>query len=90
MGQQRGAFTLVELMVVVALVSLLAAVVIPSGARARQNVQDTQVQTELRAIYAGITMFETVNNREPMSWTDLVPGYVTIPNVEGKYDLVVN
>ena len=87
---KRAGFALVELMVVVALVSLLAAIAIPSNLRARQNVQDTQVQADLRAIYAGITMFETVNNREPMSWTDLVPGYVTIPNVEGKYDFVVN
>jgi len=35
-------------------------------------------------------MFETVNNRDPVSWADLVPGYINIPNVEAKYDLIVN
>jgi len=85
----RG-FTLVELLVVVALVALVAAIAIPNAARARQNAEDTQTQADLRAIYAGIVMFETVNNRDPVSWADLVPGYINIPNVEAKYDLIVN
>ena len=89
MGRQHCGFALVELLVVVAVVSLLAALTI-NAARARQNVQDTQIQTELKAIYAEITMFQVVNNRDPVSWAELVPSYVNLPNVEGKYDFVVN
>jgi prepilin-type N-terminal cleavage/methylation domain-containing protein len=46
----RSAFTLVEIMIVVAIIGLLAAIAIPNFVRARENAQRTACQSNLRGI----------------------------------------
>ena len=83
----RNAFTLVELMVVVAIITLLAIIAIPSAARARQNAEDAKTQKELQSIYTAMVMFQTQHNYAPTTWAELRP-YITVD--ETKYDLNPN
>ena len=83
----RNAFTLIELMLVVALISLLAMIAIPSAARARQNAEDAKTQKELQSIYTAIVMFQVQYNYTPTTWAELRP-YITVD--ETKYDLNPN
>ena len=46
----RTAFTLVEIMIVVAIIGLLAAIAVPSFVRAREKAQQTICITNLKAI----------------------------------------
>jgi prepilin-type N-terminal cleavage/methylation domain-containing protein len=46
----RSAFTLVEIMIVVAIIGLLAAIAIPNFVRARENAQRTACLANLRSI----------------------------------------
>lgn len=46
----RSAFTLVEIMIVVAIIGLLAAIAIPNFVRARENAQRAACQGNLRTI----------------------------------------
>ena len=58
----RAAFTLVEIMIVVAIIGLLAAIAIPNFVRARENAQRTACQANLRSI-AGAKMTWALEQR---------------------------
>jgi prepilin-type N-terminal cleavage/methylation domain-containing protein len=47
---KRGGFTLVEIMIVVAIIALLAAIAVPNFLRARKRSQATRIIEDLRAI----------------------------------------
>ncbi len=49
--QKTHGFTLVEIMIVVALISLLAAIAMPSLAKARRNSRINAAASDLRTIY---------------------------------------
>ncbi len=52
----RG-FTLVEIMIVVAIIALLAAIAVPGFLRARKRSQGTTIKNDLRLIDAGIDQY---------------------------------
>ena len=81
------AFTLIELMVVIALIALLAAIAWPNTLRARQTAEDAKMEKELHSIYAAITMFENQHQRKPTTWEELRP-YIVVN--ESKYELNPN
>ena len=81
-----GGFTLLQLVVAIAVVTILVSVALPNLARARQNAEDTRTEKELQSIYTAIVMFETANGRRPASWFEM-RNYIPIQNIEGKYEL---
>ncbi len=50
LNKSRGGFTLVEIMIVVAIIALLAAIAVPNFLRARKRSQATTVLNDLRLI----------------------------------------
>src|ERR1017187_7104141 len=55
-------FTLVEIMIVVAIIALLAAIAIPNLLRARMSSNDALAKATLRAISTAAESFGTANN----------------------------
>ena len=75
-NHNRG-FTLTEIMIVVAIISLLAILAIPSWASARERTLTAQCLNNLRQLSAAKDQFQLErNNQVPSSMSDLTPEYV--------------
>ena len=66
----RG-FTLVEIMIVVAIIALLAAIAIPNVLRGRTTANESAAIGNLRALVSSLEMWRSVNSAYPNPWTDL-------------------
>lgn len=58
----RKAFTLVEILIVVVILGILAAIVIPQFTRASEDAQVSNVETQLQTIRSQIELFRVRNN----------------------------
>ena len=63
----RAGFTLVEIMIVVAIITLLAALAIPGFLRARKRAQASRVKDDLRLIEAAVDQYAIETQRHPGS-----------------------
>ncbi len=70
LNKKRGAFTLVEIMIVVAIIALLAAIAVPGFLRARKRSQASRIINDLRLIDAAVDQYAIENNK---SSNDAVP-----------------
>ena len=59
----RGGFTLVEIMIVVAIIGLLAAIAVPGFIRARKRSQATAILNDCRVLDGALQQYATENNR---------------------------
>ncbi len=61
----RGGFTLVEIMIVVAIIALLAAIAIPNVLRGRTTANESAAIGNMRALVSSLEMVRSVNNAYP-------------------------
>jgi prepilin-type N-terminal cleavage/methylation domain-containing protein len=74
LNKNRGGFTLVEIMIVVAIIALLAAIAVPNFLRARKRSQATRCLEDLRIIDSAIDQYAIENNKSSgaaTNWTDV-------------------
>src|ERR1043166_6784802 len=63
-NKRRGGFTLVEIMIVVAIIALLAAVSVPGFLRARKRSQASKILNDLRMIDGAVDQYAIETNRK--------------------------
>ena len=76
--KSRGGFTLVEIMIVVAIIALLAAIAVPGFIRARKRSQAARILEDLRLIDAAIDQYAIETNKstgQTVAFTD-IKGYL--------------
>ena len=64
LNQRRGGFTLVEIMIVVAIIALLAAIAVPGFLRARKRSQASRILNDLRMIDSAVDQYAIETNRK--------------------------
>jgi len=78
LNKRRGGFTLVEIMIVVAIIALLAAIAVPGFLRARKRSQASRILNDLRMIDAAVDQYAIETNRTTnfvvgtQDWTNYV------------------
>jgi prepilin-type N-terminal cleavage/methylation domain-containing protein len=73
LNKRRGGFTLVEIMIVVAIIALLAAIAVPGFLRARKRSQASRILNDLRLIDAAVDQYAIETNKPsnaPVAVTD--------------------
>jgi prepilin-type N-terminal cleavage/methylation domain-containing protein len=73
LNKRRGGFTLVEIMIVVAIIALLAAIAVPGFLRARKRSQASRIINDLRLIDSAVDQYAIETNKksgDPVAVTD--------------------
>jgi prepilin-type N-terminal cleavage/methylation domain-containing protein len=75
LNTKHAGFTLVEIMIVVAIIALLASIALPNFLRSRKRSQATQVLEDLRIIDSAVDQYAIENNKAggfgPLVWGDV-------------------
>lgn len=100
LNQRRGGFTLVEIMIVVAIIALLAAIAVPGFLRARKRSQASRILNDLRLIDSAVDQYAIENNKSSgtsvgvVEWTKYLKAgtnlYVTGKDILGNAYGAVN
>jgi prepilin-type N-terminal cleavage/methylation domain-containing protein len=69
---QKSGFTLVEIMIVVAIIALLAAIAVPGFLRARKRTQATKILNDLRLIDSAVDQYAIETNKLSGTVVDVV------------------
>jgi len=72
LNKRRGGFTLVEIMIVVAIIALLAAIAVPGFLRARKRSQASRILNDLRMIDAAVDQYAIETNRSTNNVVNVV------------------
>lgn len=86
----KKGFTLVEIMIVVAIIGLLAAIAIPNFVQARTSAQTNACISNLKQIEGAMVLYNLDNGSDPAALSDLAPDYLkAVPScpANGTYDI---
>ena len=93
LNKNRGGFTLVEIMIVVAIIALLAAIAVPGSLRARKRSQASRIINDLRLIDSAVDQYAIETNKKSgdavavTDWTNYLKKgtnlYVTAKDILG-------
>ena len=81
-GRRQG-FTIVELLIVIVVIGILAAITIVAFNGVQNRANDTTVQSDLRSTYSKIRQFEAINGRWPTLQAEINDAFVVTRGANG-------
>ena len=81
--QRAGGFTLIEILIVLAIIAILAALLFPAFKRAEESGYQANCATNLHEIYVAVQLYRNDERRYPASLAFLLPNDFTLNNVTG-------
>jgi len=80
-GDERRAFTLIELLIVVAIIAILAAIAVPNFLEARTRAMVSRTLSDMRTLSVALESYRVDNTRYPPHGEVLANGQVNFPAV---------
>jgi prepilin-type N-terminal cleavage/methylation domain-containing protein len=68
--RKHHAFTLIELLIVVAIIAILAAIAVPNFLEAQMRSKVARMQSDMRTMATAIESYHVDNNKYPMDWIE--------------------
>ena len=84
-GRTRRAFTLIEILIVVVILGILAAIVIPQFTDASEDAMDASVRSTLQTIRSQIELYNIQNPATPYDDGTATDGTFWDPLLQGNY-----
>ncbi len=84
-GRTRRAFTLIEILIVVVILGILAAIVIPQFTDASEDAMDASVRSTLQTIRSQIELYNIQNPATPYDAATIVDATFWDPLLQGNY-----
>ncbi|HUT24889.1 MAG TPA: prepilin-type N-terminal cleavage/methylation domain-containing protein [Sumerlaeia bacterium] len=81
----RRAFTLIELLIVVAIIAILAAIAVPNFLEAQTRSKVSREKSDLRALATAWESYRLDYNRYPIDWDSGEMGYNNYPGEWGTF-----
>ncbi|MGF1571526.1 MAG: prepilin-type N-terminal cleavage/methylation domain-containing protein [Sumerlaeia bacterium] len=82
---KQKAFTLIELLIVVAIIAILAAIAVPNFLEAQTRSKVSRVKADMRTIATALETYHIDNNKYPFKRGPLLPGLTNTGTIIGSW-----
>jgi prepilin-type N-terminal cleavage/methylation domain-containing protein len=85
MRRNASAFTLIELLIVVAIIAILAAIAVPNFLEAQMRSKVARTKSDMRSMATALESYQTDNNKYPPDYTDVLLGFPRFSVMINRY-----